>query len=618
MKKMCFIAGILAFFILNVFFISNLYACWWKGIPYVSPDVDNDPGPDNKPPGNGPKGGEPVYLYNGELIYLNLDLIIPAKGINIDIRHTYSSHSRLNGRFGLGWDMSYNKQIIPLANGDAVYLDGCGGKLKFFYVDGTNYTPSPGVFDTLKQNPDGTYTLTKMHGTKYKFAANGTLTEIKDKNNNVATFAYDDGGKLPITGVPVYTNDPVTPRVIAYQYMLTKITDANNRSITFTYDTNGRLTKITDFKGREVKYAYNSLGHLTSITDPLNKITQFTYNSDRNIYTITDRRGNLILTHNYNQVNQVISQDFVEDTFYFEYDAEGFNSNLTEFTDETGKIWKYRFSDSGRPTEITDPNENVTQKSYDSRLNLISTIYPDHHSVYNNYDSNGNLTEIVRESTPAFGGEQTITTLTYDLTYNLIKTITYPDETVDTFEYDAGGNLLKVTGRDGGITTYMYNSPNFKVTNPLGQMTTFVFNNNGYIISKTTPDGKITTYAYDLIGNCTSVTEPNNLTTTYEYDACDQLTKKTDPNQNITTYTYDGNGNLTKIVYPDTSFVSFTYDSDNQLVDPEQAKDLPPAIYNPTTAIVQEFIATAFEPIPYRFLESIDPEFGHCFSLLDW
>jgi hypothetical protein len=168
-------------------FLSNILlpdasACWWKGLPHASPEIGGAPtafgGLDDGKPNQ--CQASPVFLHNGDFVLRHQDLFIPSRGLNIEIIRTYKSQSRFNGRFGLGWELNYNKRVVALSNGNVFYLDGEGGRHEFKYIDGTNFISPPEVFDKLVQNSDGTYTLFKKDGIKYNFNQNGTIKEIVD------------------------------------------------------------------------------------------------------------------------------------------------------------------------------------------------------------------------------------------------------------------------------------------------------------------------------------------------------------------------------------------------------------------------------------------------------
>ena len=62
---------------------------------------------------------------------------------------------------------------------------------------GGNYAPAmKGVFDNLKKNGDGTFTLTRKSQTGINFSGQGKLVSIVDRNGNTQTFTYNGSGNL--------------------------------------------------------------------------------------------------------------------------------------------------------------------------------------------------------------------------------------------------------------------------------------------------------------------------------------------------------------------------------------------------------------------------------------
>jgi YD repeat-containing protein len=190
----------------------------------------------------------------------------------------------------------------------------------------------------------------------------------------------------------------------------------------------------------------------------------------------------------------------------------------TGITSSAGNLHVAFTRDSaGRITQITDPEGNVYQYSYDGAGNLMQVTLP--------------------------GGGSTPITLnyTYDSSH-LLKTETDPlGHTGVTTTYYPDGRLQSVTDAGNNTTSYAYPAPN----------TTAV----------TAPDGGVTTYTYDASGDLLSQTDSLGQQTTYTYDSQHNLTSVTDPLGHKTTYTYDSQGNRTSMTDPLHHTISATYNA---------------------------------------------------------
>lgn len=112
--------------------------------------------------------------------------------------------------------------------------------------------------------------------------------------------------------------------------------------------------------------------------------------------------------------------------------------------------------------------------------------------------------------------------------------------------------LFSRTETNGNTTYYTYNYKGqlTRVTDALGNVTTYIYGGTGgcpscgssggdNLISIVDANGNITTYEYDTLGRLTKETDPIGNSITYSYDSKGNLTLRTDANGNTITYTYD-------------------------------------------------------------------------------
>lgn len=133
-------------------------------------------------------------------------------------------------------------------------------------------------------------------------------------------------------------------------------------------------------------------------------------------------------------------------------------------------------------------------------------------------------------------------------------------------DYDAYGNIGKITDPNGLVTTFSYNA-----RNKLSQMTVILSGSEG---------SRVTRYFYDPAGNLDYIVLPKGNVINYGYDVADRMTsitRRIGPNASSTaidsiTYSYDTEGNRTGEFYrigdktgTITKQTEFTYDQYNKL-----------------------------------------------------
>jgi RHS repeat-associated protein len=118
------------------------------------------------------------------------------------------------------------------------------------------------------------------------------------------------------------------------------------------------------------------------------------------------------------------------------------------------------------------------------------------------------------------------------------------------YSYDPAGRLATVTqtlaGVSGGATTtsYAYDTDGnlIAVTDPNGNITSYVYDDFGQMTSQESRVTSTTVYAYDSVGNLTQMTDARGVTTTRVYDAMNRVTTATStlfPKSEVVSWSYD-------------------------------------------------------------------------------
>lgn len=221
---------------------------------------------------------------------------------------------------------------------------------------------------------------------------------------------------------------------------------------------------------------------------------------------------------------------------------------------------KYFFNNAlhKRLTRLEDRNGNALVFTYTDSL-LSGIVDSAGRTIQLNY-TNAMLSSVVDANGPP------------------VRTISY--------QYDNGGNLIKVTDQVGHTTEYKYtaNGPINTVQDKNGNVIDIVYtssyavsqiiscltkqtisygttNNTTFVTELVGTTNQLTSYKFDAIGNL--VQKSGNCcgyNMKYEYDQDKNISKITDANGNISTYTYDAKANLLSKTDPLGNVSSYSYE----------------------------------------------------------
>jgi RHS repeat-associated protein len=505
-------------------------------------------------------------------------------GYDVGRQERYSMVRYSSGKIVERWYDRFANNIRTDINGRTVQKLVKDGRTKIFTdaAGKKTYKEYDEWDNLLKQtNPDGT-TVTYTYEPRF----NKVIQQVNERGI-VTKYEYDSSGN-----------------------MLRKIEalgTTNERTTEYIYDTAGNPLSIKivgDAKTSEAIsfMAYDSSANLISETDPEGNTTQFTYDIMGNVLTREDAR-NKIWTYGYDHAGWLTSQtDPLNNTVSYEYDGVG---NKTRETDPEGKVKTYEYDSNNRMVRMIDASSNSTQFVYNSDGNLIKQTDQEGKQINFEYDLDGRLVKTIdgngNETTTEYNdaagsscsscsgasstGQPAKTiypTYTKELKYDSRgrkieeKDVLSATEAYSTqFGYDAFGNLVSNTDKEGKTTIYQYDELNrkAKVIDPLTNVREYTYDNRGNLIALTDARGNTTTFEYDRNNRLTKETRPLGQATAYQYDAIGTLIRKVDAKDQKTEYEYDDAGGLTKTKYfaaaTDTTPIKttdFTYNKTGNLV----------------------------------------------------
>jgi len=330
----------------------------------------------------------------------------------------------------------------------------------------------------------------------------------------------------------------------------------------------GKATSLIDRNGNTTSFTYDANGRLTAVTDPNGRSATFGYDVSGRLASVTDPMGA---------------------TYSLGYTTGGL---LSAVTNPDAGQWRYGYNANGLLTTKTDPENNTATYTYDANKKLTGVTDPAGKTRGYGYPAQPGNTGKVPDPYPVnwIPAKQTTFTekdggtwsYTFETRTEAIKSITDPLGNITSFTYDADGNVLSKTEPGIGTTTYTYDSKGniLSVKDPLNQTTMYTYNGFGQALTITGAPGN-TTNTYDAKGNLLTTTDPAGAVTTYGYDARGNLTTITDARSQVTTLAYDTANNLTSVTLPTGAVTHFTYDGNgNRLTITDPAGKITRFEYN--------------------------------------
>ena len=374
--------------------------------------------------------------------------------------------------------------------------------------------------------------------TSYEYDSLGRLTAVIDALNNRTEYTYDELGNL-------IAQKDANGNLTQFEY------DGLNRRIatelalgqrsTSTYDAVGNLLSTTDFNGETITYEYDERNRLIAKNFPDLTDTTMTYTLNGLRATVTDERGTT--TYQYDERDRFISRIDPDGTeISYTYDEA---RNRTAVTIPSGTT-TYTYDSQNRLKTVTDDENGVTTYTYNAASYLIQTDFPNGTVERREYDelnrliyletkdSNGTVISSFRYTLDETGNRTAVeeqdgrrVEYKYDDLYRLIKeTIFEAGESEASrkieYTYDDVGNRLSRVDSGDGTTIYTYDRNDRLLTEDKdGIGTSYIYDNNGNTISKTTGTETVT-YDWDvenrLLASDTDGDGVNDVESEYDVD----------------------------------------------------------------------------------------------------
>jgi|GEM_PF-557318 len=332
-------------------------------------------------------------------------------------------------------------------------------------------------------------------------------------------------------------------------------TNIFDNTYTYTYDVVNRCTTIVDSNGRETKKWYDSGFSITQSRDPESRNTYVEYFVDANGY------------NQYGEEKSIIDR----------------NGNKTQ----------YERDGNGNITRIINPDGSERKYAYDDKNNLIKEEDEEGKATYYVYDSN--KVDVI-EKAQAISSSGAYSQYGDQTDFSVVRYAYYSDAEAQSMGCQAKGLLKSEADPLGRITSYVYDqyANEIKIIDPDGNVTVKSYTKDGvanydrlgWVTSIASPEGYKTEYTYDDCGRVEKIVAHGGETTRITYDVEGRKTKEIEPNQydptldNIASHTYSGNhgirytyfnsGKLRTITDQSENITTYAYDCYGNVVTEEK------------------------------------------------
>jgi RHS repeat-associated protein len=455
------------------------------------------------------------------------DLDVPVAGIPIQVIRTYDSRDKRKGDFGVGWTLSI-RNVRVQESGPA----GSGW-------EGT-VTPGflPNYCIQATRQHIVTVTLSTNEVLKFETTLGPECSRVYPPRETTIGFRALPGTNAtlaPVGDPTVFVNASFPGEAELLDYGTIDAKDFQQYRLTLPsgdvllLDERDGLKEKTDANGNTLTISANGITHSSG------KSIAFTRDSSGRIAQITDPLG-VTMSYAYDANGDLISyRDRENNVTTYTYNS---THGMLTLKDPRGiQPIRNEYDDTGRLVRQIDAFGKVNTFARD--LSLRQEVITDrlgHATVYE-YNARGN---VVRITNPQGG----IITRTYDTRDNMLSE-TNAEGKVCTFTYDAAGNRLTETDQLSNATRYTYNSRRqvLTVTDPQGHVTTNTYDANGNPTSAKDAAGNTTNTVYNAKGQETSFKDGLGNLTQFAYDASGNVASQTDQLGHATTFVYDANGN---------------------------------------------------------------------------
>ncbi len=409
----------------------------------------------------------------------------------------------------------------------------------------------------------------------YLYNTGSRLEKIIDFNSKEVSFSYSENNDL--ISIKIWKDTSV--KEIKFEYIswnaneklnhnISKLTDSKNQVyVENTYDENDRV--ISQKYGNDTGYYSYILDPVTSrviknnVTNRNWVKTEYSFDDKWNTISRKITTANWIVEFKFEyDSNSRITKDVKPNWNSIEYSYDNkWRLLIQKVNWETSRITSYEYnSNYDTPTKITKSNWLVIENTLNDKWNVIKSIV----------DNNSEKLEITYE---------------YNDKWQLVKTVN-PGWLKTSMEYDSNWNITKIVKKDSSLlsllstwleTSFEYdNNGNItKIIDPNWNSKSINYNEFDQIIKSISPEWITSSYEYDWnwnkVKSVLKLDDWSSLEASNTYDILDHITEINSPvSKDLTAkikYEYDANENISKIIYSNGSIKEFKYNEFDKIIE---------------------------------------------------
>ena len=509
-----------------------------------------------------------TYTYNS----FNEMLSFIDRGSNTQT-WTYDAHGNMTQhKVAVGTAIVADENWTYNAQGQVLtYKDFNGNTTGYsYYPTGANqYELEQITLPSGTGQPAGTITFT--------YDGFGRVLHVTDPISRTITYGYDAAGRHVSTAYPDGSSEVTNYDTGDNSARVLSTLDRNGNTTNYSYDTTGRVNQVqvvdvtTSLVLTTTTSTFDPTTGLLLSTNTDGDDTEYTYDYLNRTLTTTVHPSAAValsISNVYNRYWLLNSLDYYNRNTAYTYDTmDRILSTTTELTaggatistsstyypeglvatshDANGNETDYYYDARNRPTTTTvavgvvgvqasttlayDKNSNVVTRTDERSHNWVST-YTCRDQLLTSADPLTNTTNYTYTADTMVATEKNAnghtTTNAYYACCGRLQTVTDPDGNVKSFVYDPNGNTTQTTDESSRIVTYAYDGLNRQIkmtVDPTGLalVTTTAYDPTPGVIGQTStttnPAGQVVTAAVDGIGR-TSTISGNTATVSYAYD----------------------------------------------------------------------------------------------------